>query len=467
MRGLLVKIFLWFWLALALLATVTVLTIVMFENGPFFATLRALIRNAMTSYAAQAVVVYERDGATAAARFLDDLEHAAGIQVTLLDARRQSVTGREAVPRGDAELLALTQQALQQGETIYRNQRWVVRLAIPQRSARGAQYCFAAYLPASYTQKWRPTTRAIFWRLLAALVVAAAVCFGLARHLTRPLVQLQQATRQIAAGDLTARVSPQLAQRRDEIARLAQDFNEMADRVAALLDGQRRMLGDISHELRSPLTRLNISAALARDAVNDGDRELAQAELDRIELEAERLNELIGQLLTLTRLESSGATTADYESMQLAELLSDIAADADFEARSRNRSVVFQQTAEAVLNAPPALLRSAIENVVRNAVRYTAENTAVQIDLEHTATHFVIRVNDHGPGVPETALTKLFEKFYRLDEARDRESGGAGLGLAITARVITSLHGYVAARNLPQGGLCVELHLPRSLAHSH
>jgi two-component system sensor histidine kinase CpxA len=192
--------------------------------------------------------------------------------------------------------------------------------------------------------------------------------------------------------------------------------------------------------LRSPLTRLNI--ALARQQSGT----LAQTEHDRIEIEAERPNVMIGQLRARARTEDGAEQVAD-EPIRLDRLLREIAA-ADFEARGRQCSVAVTQAVEVTFNGPPALLRSAIENVVRNAVHYTAPGTQVQIELQRAPERPVIRVRDHGPGAPEEVLEKLFQPFYRVGEARDRESGGASLGLAITAR------------NQAEGGLCVKIRLP-------
>lgn len=458
MSGLLIKIFLWFWLALAFIAASIVLTILTIENGPFFSAMRGLVRNSMLAYANQAVVIYEREGEAATAQFLEDLQRTAGIQVELYDAQARSLSGRNLWPPED-EVLSLARKALQQESGAYRVTLSMTRLASPLRSRRGTLYCLAGKWPASYAQNWRADSRAFLWRLLVALLTTAVICYWLARYLTKPIVQLQQATRRIAAGDLTARVSHQLERRNDEIADLAQDFNRMADCVGDLLEGQRRLLGDISHELRSPLTRLNIALALARQQTGD----IASAEHDRIELEAERLNELIGQLLELARVEG-GAAQMDLAPIRLVELLEDIAADADFEARSRQRLVTFVVPATDVhsftINASPSLLRSAIENVVRNAVRYTAEATTVQIELTREKESALIAVSDCGPGVPSDTLDKLFQPFYRVSVARERDTGGTGLGLAITARTVGLLSGTVAARNLSTGGLCVEIRLP-------
>jgi signal transduction histidine kinase len=224
------------------------------------------------------------------------------------------------------------------------------------------------------------------------------------------------------------------------------------------------LLGDISHELRSPLTRLNVALELARQRAGAD----ATTALERIQREAENLNEMIGQLLALTRLET-GTVSDEKTEVDLVDLARDIAADADYEARSRQRSVVLTSVESCTITGNRELLRRAIDNVVRNAVHYTKEGTAVEIDVsintvgEATSTraksNLVITVRDHGTGVPEESLSKIFEPFHRVDEARDRESGGTGLGLAIAQRAVKLHGGTVTARNAESGGLIVTITL--------
>lgn len=251
----------------------------------------------------------------------------------------------------------------------------------------------------------------------------------------------------------------------------------MAAKIESLISSQRRLLGDISHELRSPLTRLNVALELARQRSGPE----AESALARIQREAENLNDMIGQLLTLTRLES-GAETLLKAEFELSELLRGVTDDADFEARSRNRLVTLETVDQLSLIGTEHLLRRAIENVVRNAVHYTAENSAVDVRLridsgepcsgtEATGADAreqsekpsqrcaVITVRDHGPGVPEAALKEIFRPFYRVDDARDREAGGVGLGLAIAERAVRLHGGTVKAANAMGGGLVVTITL--------
>jgi two-component system sensor histidine kinase CpxA len=244
----------------------------------------------------------------------------------------------------------------------------------------------------------------------------------------------------------------------DEFMELGRDFDRMAERLDALVTAERRLLRDISHELRSPLARLNVALGLARQQGGED-----QAALDRIEREAERLNALIAQLLMLAWLESGTAAPA-RKPVDLADIVREVAEDAAFEAKSRGREVEVAEMCDADVLGDPELLHSAVENVVRNAVRHTREGTSVAIGMRRDAhaTRPCIRiwVRDHGGGVPDAALPYIFQPFYRVGDARDRGTGGVGLGLTIVHRTIQLHGGTVSAANAPGGGLLVELDLP-------
>jgi len=294
-------------------------------------------------------------------------------------------------------------------------------------------------------------------RLGAAFVVVVLASYLLARFLAAPIRELRRATRQLAEGDLTARVGPSLGERRDETAELGRDFDRMAERIEALLEARRRLLRDISHELRSPLARLNVALGLARQKAGAE----AAGSLDRIEREAERLNELIGEILTLTQLKGGGEGMP-REAVDVAELVGAVAADADYEAQGRGRRVRVGECEPLTVTVAPELLRRALENVVRNAVRFTAEGTEVEVSLLRAGSEALVTVRDHGPGVPEATLAEIFRPFYRVADARDRQSGGSGIGLAITERAVRLHGGSVRAENAPGGGLAVTLALPVS-----
>jgi two-component system sensor histidine kinase CpxA len=231
------------------------------------------------------------------------------------------------------------------------------------------------------------------------------------------------------------------------------------------------LLTDISQELRSPLARLNVALELARQRSGPE----ARSALDRIDRETNRLNELIQRLLTIARLEA-GDESIEKQPVSLDQIVRDIAKDAAFEAQSRHCQVEATIVEDCVVLGSPSLLHSAIENVVRNAIRYTQEGTAVQVRLEQgvgiendtlQGPEAVVRVTDSGPGVPDDALDKLFLPFYRIDDARGRQTGGVGLGLAITDRAVRLHRGTIRVANRPQGGLLVEIRLPLSTAETN
>ena len=223
-----------------------------------------------------------------------------------------------------------------------------------------------------------------------------------------------------------------------------------------MVGAQKNLLRDISHELRSPLARLGIALELARQQESSAAQIKALA---RIELEAERMNIMIGQLLNLTRLES-GVNVVPVQKFDLQELLTNLVEDANYEAKIRQCRVVYNAPDFAIYKGSEELLAQALENVIRNAVKYTADNTTVSVDLIEAAEYWTIQVADHGPGVPEESLDKLFEPFYRVAAARDRQTGGTGIGLAIAERAIKLHSGTITAKNRSQGGLLIEITLP-------
>lgn len=290
--------------------------------------------------------------------------------------------------------------------------------------------------------------------LLAALVASFAFAALLARYFSKPIRNLRAAFDAAAAGNLEVRASPAMGRRRDELADLGQDFDRMAGRLRDLMDGQRRLLHDVSHELRSPLARLQAAIGLAR-------QQPARLEdtLQRIERESVRMDRLVGELLTLSRLEA-GVTPAMDEEIPVDELLADIVRDAGFEAEANGRSVACQITGEVAIRGNGELLLRAVENVVRNAIRHAPAGSEVRIEAGPAPAAGFLRllVLDAGPGVPEGDLASIFEPFFRSGGAR--EGKGYGLGLAIARRVVEAHGGSISAENRREGGLRVEMRLP-------
>ena len=305
--------------------------------------------------------------------------------------------------------------------------------------------------------------------LAIALGVSAAVCFFLARYLASPVERLRLATRQLASGDLNVRVLPALKGRQDDLGLLAADLDTMAERLRLLLEAKQQLLRDVSHELRSPLARLQLALSLARREDGGAERHLA-----RIEREAQRLEALIARTLKLVRLERP-VHALEPASVDVGELLRTIVADVAIEADAQGCLVQVQAQGPLLVSGEEELLRSAFENVIRNAVRYSPADAMVGItarrmpDEGQQGDRVEVVVRDHGPGVPEKDLGLIFEPFYRVDAARGHGSaGGEGLGLAIAARAVALHGGGIEARNLEAGGLSVTITLPAmSRARSH
>lgn len=280
---------------------------------------------------------------------------------------------------------------------------------------------------------------------------------GLAWYITRPIRHLSDATKQFAKGKLDTRVMHNIGSRKDEITELARDFDYMAEQVQNLVATQKRLLNDVSHELRSPLARLQMAVEMSRQQP-DKTAEL----MPRIEKESQRLDELVGELLTLSRLEANAQNNKnDY--FDISGLVSSIASDARFEAEGQNKQVVVNHPEEILISGNIELFRRAIENVIRNAIYYTAEKSPVTINMQHKNNHVIITVCDGGKGVSEDRLTDLFQPFVRISDTQQNvKIPGYGLGLAIARRAIEIHKGTVRAYNHPQGGLCIELKFPIS-----
>jgi two-component system sensor histidine kinase CpxA len=280
---------------------------------------------------------------------------------------------------------------------------------------------------------------------------AAAFAFSyiLTLLLGSPLRSLEHVVERFGRGDLSARAE---TRSQDEFGKLAASFNLMAERIETLLTAERRLLQDVSHELRSPLARLEFAVELAR---NSPDRGKA---LDRIKKEADRLSTLVSELLQVTRAESD-PRSRNLSAIPLRGLLEDVIGDALVEAQARDIALRLDAADALELRGDRELLRRAVENVLRNAIRYAPEGTAIEISLRQQEEHAVIAVRDYGPGVPEESLSNLFKPFFRVEADRNRDSGGVGLGLSIAQRAVALHQGTIRARN-EQPGLLVEIELP-------
>lgn len=288
-----------------------------------------------------------------------------------------------------------------------------------------------------------------------AILLSGFLCGLLAWYLGKPLRSLKQSANALARGDLANRVDEATASRRDEMGQLAVAFNAMADAVETMVNNQQRLMGDISHELRTPLTRLQLSLALARKKGQHS------TELDRIEYEALQQEALISELLTLSRVRLNA--TEKRLTAELTETLSQVLDDAEFEAEQQGKQLHINIDDSICFEHFPKTLSRAIENLLRNAIRYAEKH--VYIESQQTKHQVSILVKDDGPGLPEEELEAIFTPFYRPDSSRDRESGGWGLGLAITQAAIQAHRGHIAAQNQQPHGLIVTISIPNQLSH--
>jgi two-component system, OmpR family, sensor histidine kinase CpxA len=466
MRSLFVRIFLCYWVATALFLVLAILvTLAIRPSGEI-----AEVQAQQPRFLSEAIQAYQSGGEEGTRKYIRSIRDSQHVRLYLFDEH-----GRELLGRQPPEWVERVEQGQSRtADTFWGRLKPMQVLRESTIAADGRRYTLVTELP--------PEPHTLFGPhgvpglgILIAIISSGLVCYVLARYLTSPIVQLRAATQKLACGDLTARAGVAGSRRHDEMAQLMRDFDRMAERLENLVNAQSRLLTDISHELRSPLARLNVALELARQRSGPE----ARSALDRIDRETNRLNEMIQRLLTIARLEA-GDESIEKVPVHLENIIREIAKDAAFEAQSRGCEVEATIVDDCDVLGSPSLLHSAIENVVRNAIRYTQEGTSVEVRLEQgvgvpkmdlpntglnekaTRPEAVVRVTDSGPGVPEDALDKLFRPFYRIDDARGRQTGGVGLGLAITDRAVRLHQGTIRVSNRPQGGLMVEIRLPLS-----
>ena len=457
MRTIFVKLFVLFWLSTILSGAVFFLIAFNLRLGPVRDQHRRHIEAQQRQILGQALAVY---GGTAAA--LTEREG----RPSRVDAGRDAPPGPHPylfaadgtpISRNVPPPLASAVRARRDGRSGFPEDRDLVVVGV--RGPSGREYLAAASQPPPQppyhepSMFFRPPPH--FWLQLAiTFVVSGLGCYILSWRLTAPVRRLRAATQGLADGDLSSRVSASLEETGNEFNDLGRDFNLMAARIEKLLLAHKQLVRDASHELRSPLARLNVALGIAR---KESPPSAAKA-LDRIEYESERLNLLITELLTLCKLDE-GSDLAKSE-VDLAQLVEEVARDADFEACACDRRVRWAAAPGIAVHGSRDFLARALENVVRNAVKYTAEGTTVEMTLEREDAVALLRVRDRGPGIPEGQLQDIFRPFYRVAQARDRESGGTGIGLAIAEKTVTLHGGSMAALNLPGGGLEVAIRLP-------
>ena len=456
MRTMFIKLFFWFWLATILSGLVFFLLAFNLRLAPmheermrhFDSERTQILSQALSLYGRSAAAEFEKEGTIPGVPGTQP-GTPNGLRVYIFAGDGRALSGAVPPPLREAVLRMVHGRAPEAREVV------VVKVLGPSGKPYLAAIQFRPGPPPHAPSGSFPFPPDFWLQTLITLVVSGLVCYGLSWRITAPVRRLRAAAQGLACGDLASRVAVSGEGTGDELSDLGRDFNLMAVRIEKLVTAHKQLVRDVSHELRSPLARLNVALGIARKRSPSS----AEPALNRIELEGERLNQLIGQLLTLSQLE--GGIALEKTEVDLAQLADEVSRDADFEACACNRRVQFLPAPGLVFWGNREMLRRALENVVRNAVRYTAKGSTVEVSLERAAgPQAVLRVRDFGPGVPQEQLSDIFRPFYRVAEARDRQSGGTGIGLAITEKTVTLHGGTVAARNLPSAGLELEIRLP-------
>ncbi|HEV2133625.1 MAG TPA: ATP-binding protein [Terracidiphilus sp.] len=447
-HSLFLKIFFWFW-ATAIVTGIALVITFIFGPGRVPSRWHSSLTDTARSSGMIALGELERGGVPAVSSYIRRYERDTRLRACLFELNGNPVAGQ-----GCETFAGIGSRATHLRTPQFGVRYGLVRVALVLPGSGGHDYLFATELPAGPRAAFGMDKAAVALRFGVALSVSGFICYLLTLYLTGPILRLREAAQQVAQGKLSTRADATIGRRGDELGALARDFNTMAERVEELISRQRQLIFDISHELRSPLARLNVALDLAKGG------KAGNLPFDHMESDLVRLNEMIGRLLTIARLDTV-PMQAEMTRVNMTELLGQIIDDAGFEAQKRDVTVSFASEEQHHVRGNADLLHSAIENVVRNAIRYTAVGTPVEISLKlEDKSRVLLQIRDHGKGVPENDLGRIFQAFYRVAEARDRESGGVGLGLAIADRVIRIHGGTIRAENVQPTGLKVLIQFP-------
>jgi two-component system sensor histidine kinase CpxA len=453
MRSLFLKIFFWFWATVIVTGVALILTFIVEPRSVPSRWHETLIDTARYS-GTIAVETAEREGIDSASAYIERIAHETHMNACLFDSAERVIAGT-----GCQDFLGMTSRVTASRASDFTMKYGIARVALMLTGQSGREYIFTTELPAGPRAALGINRSAIVLQWGVALLVSGLICSLLTRYLTAPIVRLREMSQKLAAGDLSVRAGSGLARRRDEIGDLVRDFNSMASRIEELISRQRQLASDVSHELRSPLARLNVALDLGRE------RKGNDPAFEQMEEDIRLLDEMIGRLLTIAKLDMP-APQVPMMDLDLADVLSQVARHAQFESKEPDGGISFASAGKFIVRGNAELLHSALENVMRNAIRYTGSGTLVEVSMERenssSGTKIRLVVRDYGPGVPESELKNIFQPFYRLTDARDRQSGGTGLGLAIADRVVRIHGGTIRAENVSPRGLKIEIVLPQS-----
>ena len=437
MRSLFVRIFVFYWIATGLVLAIAVSTTgwVAWQRERAFDELEP---SGLSDGATAALQMGGRDGLL---RWTKEANSSiAAPNIYMFDHAGHELLGRTVGPYLVHRSL-LEVAALRAGKSWTRGPRYAAVISDPTAGT----YLLVVTAAASGPWLAIANLRFLIVFMIIALAVVGLVCWLVARTITQPVVRLQASVRALAGGDLGTRVGPEITMRHDELGALARDFDLMAQKLRALLASKETLMRDLSHELRSPLARLRVALSLAR-----ANSATTETQFARIERESDRMDRLIGQLLRLSRL-MNVELRPEFAPVDLSELATEIVDDARLEAAGSHKRIIWEYPFELVVQADGEMVRHAIENVLRNALRFSPDDGVITVKLERAGEWAVLLVQDEGPGAPETELPRIFEPFFHASN-----SEGTGIGLAITAQVMALHRGTVLARNRQGGGLEVE-----------
>lgn len=452
MRSLFLRIFLSLSAALILI-TFAVLVAALGTGGlrlslPILA--RSFLGDEVVASGSSALALYNTGGPAALSQYFDELKEVNGIEAWLIGPDDKDVLGH-GIP-----------------DSVRRIAQRATKLRLPVAEVRGFQFTAAVKLErggqpviAAFSRRISRQPQAnlatpeIPFRYLAGLLAAILFSYILSKLIAAPIEDLRQCMRQYSGGTTALTLPPKLSARKDELGDLAREFDQMRQRIEGLLQRQQQLIADISHELRSPLTRLAVATEIALDSV-DREPEL----LERITREVSHLEALIQQLLRLAELENQSGYRNNH-AVSLTDVLAVVTENAEFEAEAGRKRVLYERPpSELFVLGDEFLIASALENILRNAIRYTPLHSTVTVSVSsHLDSTVLVRFRDHGPGVPVHALPDIFRPFYRVGTARDRDGGGAGLGLSIVQRSVMVCGGSISASNHEDGGLVIDVRL--------
>ena len=460
MRKLYWKIFVSFWLTSSIIVISTIWATGLVTRQ---ATIPIRERLILHNYAYAAVSTYEFGKTESLKKWRDNIANTKGLDFYLISPNK-IINSPELTPT----LVKKIQKQYHDGELedgLIRNGNFYVSHEILTLQGEPYRLIFIKSSPITITTEIVVPWAVVFSEMLFAIIFCGIICYFLSRYLTMPIAKLCEASRKIACGDLDTRLPNTLLNRQDEIGELSSEFNHMAERLDQLIKVKERLLQDISHELRSPLARLQIAIAICQNKAP----EAWAPDFERMINDVEHLDSLIGEILSLAKLQTPNQIINKVDT-DLKPMIENIISNATFEYQDKNVQVnVEAPQTSTKIQAEWKLIYRAIDNIVRNALNYTFKDTILTIKLEPQDEAVYLEISDQGPGVPEEDLHAIFNAFYRVDGSgkTTKSGGGYGIGLAMTKKIIDLHHGTITAMNVSPTGLCFKIQLPKLCIKKH